>query len=98
MNSPLRQKVENLLGRCKCSVGCQEHVDVGGLKLPRVACQGLHQLLQCPGLHEPDPDGLPLQVGDVVLVVVIDGPGWCVVPHLFEVNCVNTAINLLLAP
>ena len=98
LHSPLCQQVEDLLGGGEGAVGGEEDVDVGGLELPRVAGQGLHQLLQGARLHEPHPDGLPLEVGDVVLLVVIDGPGGGVVANLLQVDRVDAALHLLLAP
>ena len=84
--------------RGKCPVGREEDIDVGGLELPRVAGQGLHKLLQGPRLHEPHSDRLPLEMGDVVLLVIIDGPGGGVVADLLEVDRVDPPINLLLTP
>ena len=98
LHSPLCQQVEDLLGGGEGAIGGEEDVDVGGLELPRVAGQGLHQLLQGARLHEPHPDGLPLEVGDVVLLVVIDGPGGGVVANLLQVDRVDAALHLLLAP
>ena len=39
--------------RSESPIGGEEDVDVGGLELPRVARQGLHQLLHCARLDEP---------------------------------------------
>ena len=98
LNSPFSQEIKDLFCRCKCSVRSKEHIDVGWLQLPGVAGQGLHQLLQGPRLHEPDPDGLPLQVRDVVLVVIVDRPRGGVVANFLEVDRVDATLDLLLTP
>ena len=95
---PLCEEVDDLFCWGKGPVGGEEHIDVGGLQLPSVAGQGLHQLLQGPRLHEPHSDRLPLQVGDVVLLVIIHRPGGGVVPDFLEVDRVDPPVDLLLTP
>lgn len=64
-------EVEDLAGGGKGAVGGQEHVDEGGLQLPRVRGEGLHQAFQSPGLEEPDPHRLPFQVRDLIVIVLL---------------------------
>ena len=60
-----------MFGRREGSVGGQEDVDVGGLQLAGVwSGQALNQLLQGPGFDEPDPDRLPFEVRDAVVVLL----------------------------
>ena len=87
-----------MLCRGKGPVGGEEDIDVGGLELPRVTGKGLDQLFQGPRLHEPHSDRLPLEVGDVVLLVIIHGPGGGVIPDFLEVDRVDPPVDLLLTP
>ncbi len=59
-----------MLWRGEGPVGGEEDVDVGGLELAHVGGEALHQLLERARLDEADAHRLPLQVRDVVLVVI----------------------------
>ena len=50
---PFCEQVEHLFGWGKGPIGGEEDVDVGGLELPRVAGQRLHQLLHRSSLDKP---------------------------------------------
>lgn len=70
----VNDKVEDLAGGGKGAIGGQEHIDEGGLQLPRVRGEGFHLTLKSTGLEEPDPHRLPFQVRYlVVIALLLDG-------------------------